>query len=140
MPITILSDVGAAEVQPQAQPDGGDGLWLAADDLAGATGWTMRPEGLCRGDVCVPAPAADRASYVKDGAVNVAAFWARMGAPVAMSDTGDAWSLGEAADARADQLASLDAPDFALPDLDGRAHRLSDYRGKKVFLATWASW
>ena len=32
------------------------------------------------------------------------------------------------------------APDFALPDLDGRVHRLSDFRGRKVFLATWASW
>ena len=32
------------------------------------------------------------------------------------------------------------APDFALPDLSGRVHRLSDYRGQKVFLTTWASW
>ena len=32
------------------------------------------------------------------------------------------------------------APDFALPDPSGRIHRLSDYRGKKVFLVTWASW
>ncbi|TAK76433.1 MAG: redoxin domain-containing protein [Dehalococcoidia bacterium] len=34
----------------------------------------------------------------------------------------------------------LDAPDFELPDLDGRMHRLSDRRGKKVVLALWASW
>ena len=26
------------------------------------------------------------------------------------------------------------APDFTLPDQDGTAHRLSDYRGKKVIL------
>jgi peroxiredoxin len=32
------------------------------------------------------------------------------------------------------------APDFTLPDLDGRMHSLSDYRGKKVFLLAWASW
>lgn len=37
-------------------------------------------------------------------------------------------------------LASLQAPDFELPDLDGKMHRLSDYRGKKVLLAAWASW
>jgi peroxiredoxin len=37
-------------------------------------------------------------------------------------------------------MASLQAPDFGLPDLDGRRHRLSDYRGKKVLLAAWASW
>ena len=32
------------------------------------------------------------------------------------------------------------APDFTLPDLDGSPHSLSSYRGRKVFLATWASW
>jgi peroxiredoxin len=37
-------------------------------------------------------------------------------------------------------LASLEAPDFALPDWQGRPHRLSHYRGRKVLLATWASW
>ncbi|HSY78461.1 MAG TPA: redoxin domain-containing protein [Verrucomicrobiae bacterium] len=34
----------------------------------------------------------------------------------------------------------MQAPDFELPDLDGKLHRLSDYRGKKVFLLAWASW
>ena len=32
------------------------------------------------------------------------------------------------------------APDFALPDLAGELHTLSEHRGKKVLLATWASW
>jgi peroxiredoxin len=35
---------------------------------------------------------------------------------------------------------SLQAPDFALTDLDGRTRRLSDQRGKKTLLVTWASW
>jgi peroxiredoxin len=48
--------------------------------------------------------------------------------------------LGEGAARRSDALASLQAPDFELPDLDGHLHRLSDCRGRRVFLATWASW
>ncbi|MCZ6597977.1 MAG: redoxin domain-containing protein [Planctomycetota bacterium] len=32
------------------------------------------------------------------------------------------------------------APDFALPDRHGNLVRLSDFRGKKVLLYTWASW
>ncbi|MFC2066912.1 peroxiredoxin family protein [Chloroflexota bacterium] len=32
------------------------------------------------------------------------------------------------------------APDFQLPDLDGQAVSLSDFRGKRVLLNFWASW
>ena len=32
------------------------------------------------------------------------------------------------------------APDFTLPDLAGTQHTLSSLRGRKVLLATWASW
>ena len=32
------------------------------------------------------------------------------------------------------------APDFALNDLDGKEHKLSDYKGKKVLLVFWATW
>jgi cytochrome c-type biogenesis protein len=32
------------------------------------------------------------------------------------------------------------AADFTLRDLDGREHKLSDYRGKVVFLNFWATW
>ena len=32
------------------------------------------------------------------------------------------------------------APDFALSDLNDKPHRLSDFRGKVVFLNFWATW
>jgi hypothetical protein len=48
--------------------------------------------------------------------------------------------LGVSARARAEQLASLQAPDFSLPDLQGRVHSLSEHRGKKVLLVAYASW
>jgi len=32
------------------------------------------------------------------------------------------------------------APDFTLTDLDGKEHKLSDYRGKDVMLVFWATW
>lgn len=48
--------------------------------------------------------------------------------------------LGTSAHARAADLASLQAPDFSLPDLDGRMHSLAEQRGRKVFLVAWGSW
>lgn len=140
MPVTLLSEVGEAQVRPTPGAAESAALWLSPDDLSAATGWTIRPEGLCRGPVCVPLPPGQKDAFVRDGAVNVAAFWRHMGAPLAASDSGDVWVLGEDVNSRARQLESLEAPDFSLPDRDGQLHRLSGFRGQKVFLATWASW
>ena len=34
----------------------------------------------------------------------------------------------------------IEAPDFTVYDLEGNAHKLSDFRGKPVLLNFWASW
>ena len=38
------------------------------------------------------------------------------------------------------QESSNPAPDFTVYDLEGNAHKLSDFRGKPVLLNFWASW
>ena len=133
---TILTETGAANVGQAA----GDGLWLARNDVAGATGWTLKPEGFCKDDICVPIPAGRDSEFVSDDAVNVGAFWALMDKPAVSNTSGDAWYLGESAGDRNASLGSLEAPNFTLQDLDGNSHSLSDFRGKRVLLATWASW
>ena len=117
-----------------------DGLWLSATDVDRSTSFTLKPEGLCRDEVCVPAPRGREAEFADGRAINIAAFWRHMGGPVVRDDSGETWVLGTSARQRADALESLEAPDFALPDLEGRMHALGDQRGKKVLLVTWASW
>ena len=131
----------------------GDELWLDAAAIEQATGWTWKPEGLCCGDTCVPLPRAaqlqggdgerdsdSQSAFVREGRLNLAAMWRRCGQPVVHDIASRAWVLGTGAAQRGAALATLQAPDFALPDLQGRERRLSEYRGRKVFLATWASW
>jgi hypothetical protein len=123
-----------------AAPEGDD-LWLDPADLTAATGWENKPQGLCHGDRCVPLPPDRRTAFVAaDGRVNVAAFARYLNAPVVHDDVAGVWLIGTPAAARRDALHSLTAPDFRLPDLDGRTHALSDYRGKKILLFSWASW
>jgi hypothetical protein len=115
-------------------------LWISAKDLERATGWTLKPEGLCRDDVCSVITPADRERWVDGDSVCASELWEKLGRPVLHDNARTTWMLGEAAEDRSRALASLRAPDFTLPDITGKLHSLSDFRGKKVFLATWASW
>jgi hypothetical protein len=116
----------------------GGGLWLSGDDLKRVSGWEFKPQGFCKADVCVPIP--DERKFVASGRYNLAALANLLGQPVVTDEEHHAWSFGEAAAERKRMLTSLDAPDFTLPDLGGKMHSLSEYRGKKVFVVSWASW
>ena len=116
------------------------GLWVDIDSLESAIGWELKPQGVCRGDVCVPLPRGREAEFASGGRFNVSAFARYLDQPVIHHAASDTWAIGEAAAVRTSALRSLGAPDFTLPDMSGREHTLSDYRGRKVFLVSWASW
>ena len=116
------------------------GLWLSGADLKSVSGWEYKPQGFCKGDVCVPVPEARKSEFVDGGRYNLAALASLLGQPVVTDAEYHAWCFGEAAAERKRTLTSLDAPDFSLPDLDGKTHSLSDYRGKKVLVVSRASW
>lgn len=140
MTVTVLwEDREATAAGAQAE---GDALWLPAEQLQAVSGWALKPEGACRDEICVPLPAGREAEFLRDGGreFNLEALARLLGQPEVHEQAQAVWAFGEAAAARRDSLRSLEAPDFALPDLEGRVHRLSDYRGRKVFLVSWASW
>jgi hypothetical protein len=129
--------------------DGGHPVELAAQvegervalDPAGVheeLGWSLRPEGLCRGSVCVPV--RDRAALVSKQGIDLAELARVQGRPLALDVAERAAALGTPASERRAALEGLEAPDFTLPDLAGRRHTLSGFRGKKVLLIAYASW
>lgn len=136
--VTVLTESGEWDI-PEAEASG-EALWLLARDADAATGWTVKPQGLCQGEMCVPLPAGREGEFVRGARVNVATLWRHLDQPFVHSERGHAWVLARSARDRAAALRSLEAPDFTLPDVAGRMHSLSDHRGKKVLLVTWASW
>lgn len=107
-------------------------LQLNPDDLERRTGWSIKPEGACKDDRCVPLQRGDEAQ------VDVQALAERLQMPLIHDEASGLWCLGPEAGGRA--LTSVVAPELILPDLDGREWRLSSLRGTKVLLVAWASW
>lgn len=103
---------------------------IGAAEFATGTGWEIRPEGACRGDICVPLGDAD------PEALSVESLADRLSMPLVRHDENLA-ALGPAVlGGRA--LLTAEAPELVLPDFDGNAFRLSSLRGKKVVLVAWA--
>lgn len=136
--ITLLTE--ASEVALSAQVDG-DNLWLTGPELTRATGWKLTPDGFCRGSVCIPIPRGQEPEFARaDGRANLAALARQRGQALVHDDTATVWALDASTTARTETHTSLEAPDFTLPDLSGHLHSLHEHRGKKVLLASWASW
>jgi hypothetical protein len=134
---TILSSSGTHTVAAQID---GAALWLSPADFERVSEYTLKPEGFCRGPVCIPVPPRRQSEFRRGDAINLAAFAALTERPLVSSSNADTWVLEEPAQARNEVLLSLTAPDFELPDLEGRLHKLSDYRGNKILISSWASW
>jgi hypothetical protein len=108
---------------------------VSAGDFSSATGWDPKPQGLCRGEVCVPAPGSLRG----DGTVDVAAAAARLGMPVVHDDEHGLTAIGPGS-STGHTLSSAAAPDPELIDRHGEPFRLSSLRGRKILLVAWASY
>ncbi len=139
---TVLYNERVVEVE-QTLPDATD-LWVKPEDLTRINDFVLKPEGACFEDLCVPV-IQDRDSdmYVtrqNQGWFNVTELANKLQQAWAVDHQDGVWSLGSMPIERRGFLQSAEAPDFALLDREGNTVRLSDFRGKKVLLLTWASW
>lgn len=103
--------------------------------FADRTGWEAKPQGLCRGEVCVPAPGSLR----DDGSLDVEVAAARLGMPVVHDADHGVWAVGPAT-ATGRALSTAVAADPELITRDGTPFRLSSLHGRKVLLVAWSSY
>jgi hypothetical protein len=115
------------------RPEGNE-LWVQSHDLRRINEFELKPQGACRADVCIPISK----DLQKTGWFNLTGF-ARKIHEAFVADSG-VWSFGEIPVLRSGFFNSRIAPDFNAPDRSGRPVHLSDFRGKKVLIVTWASW
>ena len=95
------------------------------------TGWAFKPEGACKGEVCIPLadPPGDT--------VDLATIADAMNLPLVHDAEHGVWAIGpESVGGRV--LTTAEAPELVLPTLDGDEFRLSSLRGSKVLLVAWA--
>lgn len=125
-------DIEAATVR-------GEDLWIPIGEFGRAAGWKLEPQGACQGDVCVPLPGESESAWVDSELFNLSAFARHLGQQIAHEGE-SVFAFSELAARRREVVETMEAPDFTLPDLEGRLHSLSDYCGKKILLYAWASW
>jgi hypothetical protein len=96
-------------------------------EVAHRIGWDLKPEGLCRDDVCISLP--DRSS--------IRALAAALRRPLVEAREQGLMALGPEA-GRA--LMSARAPGLTLTDWRGGDWSLSSLLGQKVLIIAWAPW
>ena len=74
-----------------------DSLSIAAEDFAARTGWEAKPQGLCKGDVCVPLPGGTPS----DGLLSVEVLAERLRMPLVHDEAHGLWALGPESGGRA---------------------------------------
>jgi hypothetical protein len=119
-------------------------LWIVPQDLPRINDFVLKPEGACLEELCIPVR-QDRDSEMfvtraGQGWFNLTELARKLQQAFAVDREHAVWSFGNIPVTRNAFLQSAMAPDFALPDREGKLVRLSDFRGKKVLVVTWASW
>jgi hypothetical protein len=105
------------------------GLDVTAPQFEQMTGWAIKPEGACKGDLCVPLKPARK--------FDLRAVADTLNMPIVQDERNALWALGPSSiGGRA--LTTAQAPELELPDLDGQPFKLSSLRGQKVVLVAWA--
>ena len=101
-------------------------------------GWDLRPEGLCRKEVCVPV--SDRSSLDHPDGVDLSAVADALGRPVLVDADAHLVAIGAASIHRQQAMGDRRAPDAAVFDLQGDRRQLSEWSGTRRLLVAFSTW
>lgn len=111
----------------------GDIVTLGAAAVRDATGWEVKPHGLCRGDVCIPAHLGDTVTLTELAETLHRPLAVEIGADSAIAVLG---APGGAVARVGDVPAEL-----TLPDVDGKPVQIAGAgTGRKTAVVTWSTW
>lgn len=132
---TVINDTEHLEVQASL----GERWLMQPEAFTVLTGWSLKPEGLCRENVC--APIYRKGEVISpEGLIDLAAAAPVVGLSAVVDARRGVAALGASAAARGEEMTSLQAPHFTLPDLHGNPVSLHDFDRRKVLLLAWSSW
>ena len=103
-----------------------------------ALDWELKPEGLCRNDVCVPV--RERADLFVGEQVDLALVAAALGRSSVVDTDARLVAVALPAEQRRQALDALVAPPVTLPDLDGNLHSFDEWHNDKKLLVAFSSW
>jgi hypothetical protein len=128
-----LSEVGTDDGK-------GDALLIRPDDLPAINGFTLKPEGACYADMCIPIDQSLLVERNGEKWFDLTAFADSLGQTYVADTNARVWSFAEIPAKRNSMMIDAMAPEFEVTDREGQVVRMADLKGKKALIVTWSSW
>jgi hypothetical protein len=132
--ITVINE----DVRTVEATTAGERVLVDAAQLPDAIGWALKPEGLCRDDICVPVK--DPGALHVGDALDLASVCRVLGRPVVVDAELGVVAVALPSEERRRAINGLVAAPFTLPDLDGVPHDLAEWKGRKKLLVAFSTW
>jgi hypothetical protein len=123
-----------------ARTGNSEGLLIDPADLPKVNGFTLKPEGACYADMCIPI--GESLLIEQDGEqwFDLTAFANLFGQAYVADTQSQVWSFAELPARRESMMVDAMAPDFEVTDREGQTVSMADLKGKKALIVTWSSW
>lgn len=118
----------------------GESLLIDPADLPKVNGFTLKPEGACYADMCIPIGESLFTEQAGEQWFDLTAFADLLDQTYVADTQSKVWSFAEIPARRESMMVDAMAPDFKVTDRKGQVVSMADLKGKKALIVTWSSW